>query len=100
MRYTEEIDREIAADNVRADALGLAFDSDPRRVARAGTVQSGAGSPVEEEESNEPKTVRDRESDAAKVIDPLLLMALLEGMLLVAKSACMPKAVSGSKLDE
>jgi len=26
----EDIDREIAADNQRADALGLVFDSDPR----------------------------------------------------------------------
>ena len=26
----EDIDREIAADNARADALGLVFDSDPR----------------------------------------------------------------------
>ena len=26
----EDIDREIAADNARADALGLRFDSDPR----------------------------------------------------------------------
>ena len=32
----EEIDREIAADNARADALGLVLDSDPRRVARTG----------------------------------------------------------------
>ena len=26
----EDIDREIAADNARADGLGLVFDSDPR----------------------------------------------------------------------
>jgi capsid protein len=26
----EDVDREIAADNARADALGLVFDSDPR----------------------------------------------------------------------
>ncbi len=33
----EEIDREIAADNQRADSLELAFDSDPRRANRSGT---------------------------------------------------------------
>ena len=33
----EEIDREIAADNKRADELNLAFDSDPRRANRSGT---------------------------------------------------------------
>jgi capsid protein len=26
----EDVDREIATDNARADALGLVFDSDPR----------------------------------------------------------------------
>jgi len=35
----EDVDREIAADNARADALGLVFDSDPRRTARTGAVQ-------------------------------------------------------------
>ena len=38
----EEIDREIAADNARADALGLVLDSDPRRVARTGAAQPDA----------------------------------------------------------
>ena len=33
----EEIDREIAADNARADALGLEYDSDPRKEASAGS---------------------------------------------------------------
>jgi lambda family phage portal protein len=32
----EDMDREIAADNARADALGLIFDSDPRRTSRSG----------------------------------------------------------------
>ena len=32
----EDVDREIAADNVRADELGLIFDSDPRRSAKTG----------------------------------------------------------------
>lgn len=32
----EDVDREIAADNARADALGLIFDSDPRRTTRDG----------------------------------------------------------------
>jgi capsid protein len=30
------VDREIAADNARADALGLIFDSDPRRTSKDG----------------------------------------------------------------
>ncbi len=37
----EKIDREIAADNACADALGLAFDSDPRKVVRTGAAQAG-----------------------------------------------------------
>jgi lambda family phage portal protein len=32
----EDVDREIAADNARADALGLIFDSDPRRTSKDG----------------------------------------------------------------
>ena len=36
----EAIDHEIAADNARADGLGLVFDSDPRKVARTGVAQS------------------------------------------------------------
>ena len=32
----EDVDREIAADNIRADALGLIFDSDPRHTTRDG----------------------------------------------------------------
>ena len=32
----EDVDREIAADNARADALGLIFDSDPRHSAKTG----------------------------------------------------------------
>jgi len=35
----EALDREIAADNARADDLGLVFDSDPRKVARTGAAQ-------------------------------------------------------------
>ena len=35
----EDVDREIAADNARADALGLVLDSDPRRVAKTGAAQ-------------------------------------------------------------
>ena len=40
----EGIDREIAADNARPDALGLVLDSDPRKVARNGAAQPDAGS--------------------------------------------------------
>lgn len=36
----EDVDREIAADNARADGLGLVFDSDARKVARTGVAQA------------------------------------------------------------
>ncbi len=49
----EEIDREIAADNARADALGLVLDSDPRKVARTGAAQPDAESKSDERESDE-----------------------------------------------
>ncbi len=39
---TEDVDREIAQDNVRADGLGLVFDSDPRKVAKTGAAQPEA----------------------------------------------------------
>ena len=54
----EEIDREIAADNARADALGLVFDSDPRKVARTGAAQPDA-----ERERDEDERERDAEED-------------------------------------
>jgi len=38
----EDIDREIAADNARADSLGLTLDSDPRKVTQQGQEQSTA----------------------------------------------------------
>jgi len=46
----EEIDREIARDNARADDLGLVFDTDPRKVA-----QNGAQSASATEDSNQPE---------------------------------------------
>jgi len=39
----EDVDREIAADNARADALGLVFESDPRHD--LGTAQATPVSP-------------------------------------------------------
>jgi lambda family phage portal protein len=39
---SEDVDREIAADNARADGLGLIFDSDGRKVARTGVVHPNA----------------------------------------------------------
>lgn len=39
----EDIDREIAADNRRADALGNVYDSDPRRVTAQGQQQTDGG---------------------------------------------------------
>lgn len=47
----EDVDREIAADNARADALGLIFDSDPRYTARTGM---NAGHAEEEAPSGQP----------------------------------------------
>jgi lambda family phage portal protein len=44
----EDVDREIAADQKRADELGLIFDSDPRYTARTGAnagQDTGGGSP-------------------------------------------------------
>jgi lambda family phage portal protein len=35
----EEVDAEIAAENLRADQLGLVYDSDPRKTAEAGNAQ-------------------------------------------------------------
>jgi lambda family phage portal protein len=40
----ETIDKEIAADNARADALGLVLDTDPRQVARNGATNSATPS--------------------------------------------------------
>ncbi len=37
----EEIDREIAADNARADELGLEYDSDPRKESNDASASSG-----------------------------------------------------------
>ncbi|MDB0529986.1 phage portal protein, partial [Ralstonia solanacearum] len=47
----EDTDREIAADNARADSLGLVFDSDPRHTAKDGApaasrTDATAGEPV------------------------------------------------------
>ena len=36
----EDIDAEIAADNARADQLGLVLDSDPRKVTLQGNAQT------------------------------------------------------------
>ena len=41
----EDVDREIAADNQRADELGLVFDSDPRH-GKSGEVQQASNQPV------------------------------------------------------
>jgi lambda family phage portal protein len=48
----EDVDREIAADNARADELGLVFDSDPRHDPKASVASSGQeqkGPPVDGE---------------------------------------------------
>jgi capsid protein len=39
----EQLEREIAAENARADALGLIFDSDPRRTSAQGQQQPSEG---------------------------------------------------------
>jgi lambda family phage portal protein len=43
----EDVDAEIAADNARADSLGLTFDSDPRR-----TTQQGQAKPTAAEQES------------------------------------------------
>ncbi len=50
-RDPEELEAEIAEENARADALGLVFDGDPRKVAR-----SGAAQPIDLEEERETGT--------------------------------------------
>jgi capsid protein len=42
----EEVDRQIAADNARADELGLVFDSDPRRTDARGAEKVEADDPA------------------------------------------------------
>lgn len=42
----EDVDREIAADNRRADELGLIFDSDPRHTAKDGAAKDDASGEV------------------------------------------------------
>ena len=43
MGYDEEdVDRQVAADNARADSLGLTFDSDPRKTNASGQPSSAA----------------------------------------------------------
>lgn len=44
----ETVEAEIAADNARADAAGLIFDSDPRRTGAAGTAQQPPDTSTEE----------------------------------------------------
>ena len=58
----EEIDREIAADNARADALGLVLDSDPRKVARTGAAQPDAESGVERERDERDEDDQNRDA--------------------------------------
>lgn len=41
------LDRETAADNARADELGLVYDTDPRRTTRAGGIAGAAPDPDE-----------------------------------------------------
>ena len=42
----EDIDREIAADNQRADDLGLIFDSDARYTTRDGSIAKPSRDPL------------------------------------------------------
>ncbi len=39
--HAQAIDREIAADNARADSLGLEYDSDPRKEPANASAASG-----------------------------------------------------------
>lgn len=55
----EDVDREIAADNRRADGLGLAFDSDPRRGAAA-TAVTGSQAPGGDDATSPTQRFRSR----------------------------------------
>ena len=55
----EEIDREIAADNKRADDQGLVFDSDPRKANRSGSRHTSVTGANSEEEPHDAKEVPD-----------------------------------------
>ena len=44
----EDVDREIAADNARADALGLVFDSDPRHDQAPASPATGSAQPLDQ----------------------------------------------------
>ena len=52
-----EIDRQVAADNERADEMGIVYDSDPRHTSEAGLAQDQAAvtedEPEDEEESDD-----------------------------------------------
>ena len=57
----EDVDREIAADNQRADALGLVFDSDPRQDKPSASASAPASAPasaqidyLDDEETSKP----------------------------------------------
>jgi capsid protein len=45
-RDAEEVDKEIAEDNKRADSLRLVLDSDPRQTAQSGALQKAAEAAV------------------------------------------------------
>ena len=58
----EEIDAEIAADNKRADDLGLVLDSDPRKVSAAGLTQArAAGSALPDTDTADGESDEDTE---------------------------------------
>lgn len=62
----EQLDREIAADNARADRLGLVFESDGRKSAAMFGGGGGAPQPgPQREEEDEDEEIEDEEDDAA-----------------------------------
>ena len=58
----EDVDREIAADNQRADDLGLIFDSDPRRTSKDGGSAEPNGQAVRSAQDQNTQT-SDQSSD-------------------------------------
>jgi len=50
----EDVDAEIAADNRRADGLGLVFDSDPRKGAAGSTTAQAKPKPDADTNLGEP----------------------------------------------
>lgn len=66
-RNPDAVLAEIAATNAKLDALGLVLDSDPRRVTKTGSAQTGdpATDPATDPDTDDPAADAD-ETDSAQ----------------------------------